>query len=126
MKFDPILEQSRQNHGKFKSSPGDRFGYFFLRYKIFDLVVIADDGALCGWEHVSVSLKHRTPNWAEMCFVKNLFWDETETVVQFHPKKSEYVNCHPYVLHLWRKVGQEHELPPSILVGPKEKEKNGI
>lgn len=119
MKFDPILEQSRQNHGLFKSSNGDRFGHFFLRYKIYDLLVVADDGALTGWEHVSISLKHRTPNWGEMCFIKNLFWDETETVIQFHPKKSEYINCHPYVLHLWRKVGRDHELPPSILVGPK-------
>ena len=26
-----------------------------------------------GWEHVSVSTRKRTPNWREMCFVKDLF-----------------------------------------------------
>lgn len=24
-------------------------------------------------------------------------------VIQIHPAKSEYVNLHPYALHLWRK-----------------------
>jgi hypothetical protein len=65
-----------------------------------------------GWEHVSVSLRNRTPTWEEMSFVKNLFWKDDETVIQFHPKKSEYINRHPYVLHLWRKIGQDYELPP--------------
>lgn len=56
-----------------------------------------------GWEHVSVSLGNRCPTWDEMCFVKNLFWDEEDMVIQFHPAKSEYINLHPYALHLWRK-----------------------
>jgi hypothetical protein len=81
------------------------------------LMVIASDNL--GWEHVSVSLPTRTPNWAEMCFVKNLFWDEEETVVQFHPARSEYVNCHPNCLHLWRPIGRQPKLPPAHLVGPK-------
>ena len=54
-----------------------------------------------------------------MCFVKNLFWGEDETVVQFHPPKSEYVNNHPYCLHLWRNTRTGYKLPPSILVGIK-------
>ena len=32
--------------------------------------VMASDGM--GWEHVSVSLRNRTPNWREMCFIKGL------------------------------------------------------
>lgn len=69
-----------------------------------------------GWEHVSVSTKRRVPNWTEMCFVKALFWEDEEAVLQFHPPKSDYVNNHPHCLHLWRhKDG--HRLPPSILVG---------
>lgn len=71
-----------------------------------------------GWEHVSVSTERRPPNWQEMAWVKDQFWDDEETVLQFHPKKSEYVNCHPYCLHLWRNVGLDHPLPPSILTGP--------
>lgn len=81
------------------------------------LALMAGDGE--GWEHVSVSTKRRTPNWEEMCFVKNLFWDEEETAMQLHPPKSVYVNCHPYCLHLWRPIGRSIPLPPPILVGPK-------
>lgn len=59
------------------------------------------------WEHVSVHIndngRQRLPTWWEMCLIKDVFWDEEETVVQFHPAKSQYVNCHPRVLHLWRR-----------------------
>jgi hypothetical protein len=47
-----------------------------------------------------------------------LFWDEEDRVVQYHPPKSEYVSCHPYTLHLWRRADNEIDHPPSILVGP--------
>lgn len=92
------------------------------------LFVIAADGDEDGWEHVSAHAVYtsasgkktiRTPNWSEMCYLKNCFWDEEETVIQFHPPKSQYINNHPHVLHLWRKKGVEIELPPSILVGVK-------
>lgn len=69
-----------------------------------------------GWEHVSVSYRKRTPTWAEMCKVKDMFWNEDETVVQYHPKKSDYVNIHPYCLHLWRKCGEDFEQPPTSYV----------
>lgn len=56
------------------------------------------------WEHVSIALyKKRLPTWAEMCEVKNIFWDDEEEVVQIHPKKSQYVNI-VEALHLWRPV----------------------
>jgi hypothetical protein len=101
------------------SKTGDRYGIFIVPYKSFKLRIMAVDGKDTGWEHVSVSLKNRTPNWDEMCFIKSLFWDDEETVIQFHPPKSEYVNNHPNCLHLWRHVTNEIELPPSILVGIK-------
>lgn len=73
-----------------------------------------------GWEHVSVSrqgLKY-VPNWEEMCFVKNLFWDEEDCVIQFHPPKSKNVDMAP-VLHLWRKCNEDWETPPENFVGVK-------
>jgi hypothetical protein len=82
-----------------------------------DLCVIASDGL--GWEHVSVSTLVRCPTWEEMCFVKALFWDDDDCVVQFHPPKSEYVNHHPYCLHLWRPTDHVMLMPDWILVGPK-------
>ena len=79
------------------------------------LQIIASDGG--GWEHVSVSLPHRCPSWAEMCEVRALFWDDEDVGVQFHPARSEYVNNHPYCLHLWRPTGHDIQTPPSLLVG---------
>lgn len=83
--------------------------------------VIASDGE--GWEHVSVVItsdgKQRTATWNEMCKIKEMFWSDDETVVQFHPKKTEYVNNHKYCLHLWKQVGVEIQLPNSILIGIK-------
>lgn len=79
------------------------------------LRVIASDGA--GWEHVSVSTERRTPTWSEMHHVKGLFWDPEEVVMQLHPRESNYVNNHPYVLHMWRPQMAEIPLPPTFMVG---------
>lgn len=87
------------------------------------LRIIASDGADMPpaerWEHVSVSLERRIPNWLEMSYVKDLFWSEDECVLQFHPPREEYVNNHPNVLHLW-KPPYPVILPPPILVGVKD------
>lgn len=86
------------------------------------LAVIASDGE--GWEHVSLHAYRnegrqlRTPTWREMCFAKDTFWDGEDEVIQFHPKRSEYVNLHPHTLHLWRPIGVTIPTPPSTLVGP--------
>lgn len=82
------------------------------------LRIIASNGE--GWEHVSVSTQNRCPNWLEMCVAKDLFWAEDQTVIQFHPKASEYVNCHPHCSHLWRPTDFEITLPASYLIGPKQ------
>lgn len=83
--------------------------------------VIATDGQDFEpkWEHVSVSLPERCPTWEEMCYIKDIFWDEEDCVVQFHPPHSAYVNNHQYCLHLWRQVGVEFQLPPTWMVGIK-------
>lgn len=69
-----------------------------------------------GWSHVSISTKNRCPNWTEMCWVKDLFFEPEECVVQFHPPRSKWISNHPYCLHLWKPPYQV-ELPPAILVG---------
>jgi hypothetical protein len=76
---------------------------------------IASDGH--GWEHVSVSLPNRSPTWEEMCAVKALFWDEDDTVMQLHPARDQYVNNHPFCLHLWRPIKHVIPVPPTYLVG---------
>jgi hypothetical protein len=99
-----------------ESTAGANWGFFMVG----QLAVIASDGL--GWDHVSVSRRDRLPTWDEMVKIKNLWFDEEETVVQFHPKKSEYVNCCGKCLHLWRKQGHEYELPTSSMIGPLKKE----
>lgn len=76
---------------------------------------VASDGI--GWEHVSVSVSGRCPTWEEMCYVKSVFWDPEDVVLQYHPRESDYVNNHPYCLHLWRPIGVVIPTPPSIAVG---------
>lgn len=96
------------------------YGAFFIPFRGRDLKIVASAGTIDpseGWEHVSVSLSNRCPNWEEMCFVKDLFWDPEDVVVQFHPRKSEYVNLAKYCLHLWRHPAIEFPLPPRGLVG---------
>lgn len=82
------------------------------------LVVVASDGM--DWEHVSIHARvghaEYTPYWEEMAFIKKLFWDGDEWVLQFHPPADQYVNDHPNVLHLWRPVSVEVPTPPVIMV----------
>jgi hypothetical protein len=103
------------------SDPGNDFGAFRLMGPLGEkLLIIASPGDAdeMPWEHVSVSTKCRCPTWQEMCFVKELFWDDEETVMQLHPPKSQWINNHPYCLHLWRHVAIP--VPPSIAVGYKQ------
>lgn len=69
-----------------------------------------------GWDHVSVGFKNRCCTWHEMCQVKDIFFSEDECVVQYHPPKSDYVNIHPYVLHLWRPQNETMPRPPMYMV----------
>ena len=117
MKFDFDVEQHRVLKGPMRSNYGDPYGAFFIPFKDSGLSVLADNGELSGWEHVSVSTPHRCPTWEEMAFIKSLFWDEEEMVIQYHPPRSQYVNKHPYCLHLWRKLGFDMPLPPKKLLG---------
>lgn len=108
----------------YSTEPGNPFGIFSIPGRHANgrqLRIIACDGEETGWEHVSVSIEDskQTPSWAEMSLVKGLFWDDEETVVQFHPPKSEYVNFHAGCLHLWKQANVAFPIPPSILVGPK-------
>lgn len=60
-----------------------------------------------GWEHLSVSMPSRTPTWDQMCTMKNIFWEDEEECVEYHPPKSQYVNIHEHCLHIWKPVYSE-------------------
>lgn len=116
MKNLTVLDQFRLK-GSFTDHPEGEGDFLFHGPFGKDLRVIASTGE--GWDHVSVSLPNRAPHWKEMAFIKDQFFDAEETVIQYHPPKSEYVNNHPNCLHLWRPQEHAIPLPPSILVGLK-------
>jgi hypothetical protein len=120
LKFSPKVEEYRLRIGEYGSAPGKPYGVFLIPGPCGrPLRVMATDGTDTGWEHASVSTDKHLPNWLEMAWVKDLFWDAEECVVQFHPPHSRYVN-NWRVLHLWRHRTIEFPLPPDILVGIKE------
>lgn len=111
------IEACRIKKGPWRSDSSYGMNGIFLvpykRKKRILRVMVSDQG---GWDHVGVSLPARIPNWKEMCFIKDIFFEEEETVVQFHPPKSQYVNYHSFCLHLWRRHGTVYELPPQLFL----------
>ena len=109
-------DKYRQQHPAYPSLGDETCGYFVvpLPHAQTLRVIASSEGE---WEHVSVSRKDRCPTWDEMCKIKALFWDEEDCVVQYHPPKSDYVNNHPFCLHLFRPTTVEMPRPPSIMVG---------
>jgi hypothetical protein len=112
----PNIEKLRVKSGPLASDESyGKNGAFEIPYASNTLFVIISNE--CGWDHVSVSLKNRCPNWNEMHWIKNLFFDPEETVVQFHPKESQYVNRCKNCLHMFKPQNYEIQLPPRELIG---------
>lgn len=123
-----VPDRHRITSGMVGSDPsyGNNGVFQIPHYRIRGYLIfcIASDGE--GWQHVSVTVcpegkkkANRCPTWEEMCWVKDQFWNKDETVIQYHPPESEYVNNHPFCLHLWKPDNIEIPLPPSIMVGYK-------
>lgn len=115
-----VPEKDRIKTGPFRSDISfGNSGAFEINRGRTKFWVTASDGE--GWEHVSVHAesegKERTPTWSEMCWIKNIFWDESDCVIQYHPAKSEYVNVHKYTLHLWRPLNAVIPIPDKTMVG---------
>lgn len=65
-----------------------------------------------GWEHVLYGHDEieRLPEWPEMVELKEMFWENNDIVIQVHPRRQDYVNDVPNVLHLWKKTGYTPDL----------------
>lgn len=116
-KLPKSIEKYRIKKGIFKScyELDGMNGNFIIPYKRHLLKVIISDRL--GWDHVSVSMQNMIPTWRQMCYIKDVFFEEEETVIQFHPPKSQYINECEFCLHLWRQQGVKYELPPSLMIG---------
>lgn len=97
---------------------GDAEGGFFLvrspLQKSEQLQIIASNGE--GWDHVSVSMQRRIPTWIEMDYIRSLFFEEDEVVMQLHPAREHHINVMEYCLHLWRPQQEAIPLPPKWMV----------
>ena len=83
---------------------GDGFGAAIYRNKAQGLLVLVSLSMMENGEHflhVSVSRKSRLPSWDDLKRVKNAFIGEDREAVHVLPKQSDYINLHPYCLHLW-------------------------
>lgn len=121
-----VIELGRILVGDYGSptKSGPQGAYVVLGPEQAVLKIICADGkdeAAEMFEHVSVSARNRTPTWGEMQWVKEQFWEDHEVCFQVHPSKSQYVNHHPYCLHIWRHRLLPPPLPPSNLIGPRSK-----
>lgn len=78
--------------------------------------VILSDGL--GWRHLSITnaQKNMLPSWNVMCRVKEYFFGDDSWTVQYHPPKDDYIDVHPYVLHLWEPLNEELPKPFSFMV----------
>lgn len=115
------IEQYRKPHPfGFPHKSGDDFGWFIIPSpKGIQLFCMSSGWVDQDWYHVSISTNcNRTPNWSEMCMIKDMFFGDV-TVVQFHPLKKDYVNNAKNCLHLWHYLKGEFPVPQSILVGIK-------
>lgn len=128
MKTTPWLtaEPFRTQPRGYESRYGNDFGTFEIPHSLTNVVlrVLASSAESCrsegfpAWDHVSVSLRNRCPNWPEMEFIKRLFFRDDEAAMQLHVPVSDHRSFHPYCLHIWRPGDQEIPLPPGVMVAP--------
>ena len=105
------IRKDRRFQGKEKGADGGS-GWVTIRGKTI-FVVYSNGG---GWDHVSASMANRCPTWDEMCLIKDVFFREDECCIEYHPQKKDYVNKHPYCLHIWKPQNAELPTPPKIFV----------
>jgi hypothetical protein len=107
----------RVKTGKFASDETAGFnGHFMVPLDGEFWFVRISDGQ--DWKHLSVSnaQKKVLPSWTTMCRIKESFFGDDEWVCQFHPAKEDYVNDHPFVLHLWMPLNEVLPKPPVWMV----------
>ena len=79
------MPQPKQIEGTFDQLDGSR-------------VIVSKDNGL--W-HLSISYPHRLPTYDELKKARYKYLPDVHYATQIFPPESEFVNVHPYVLHLW-------------------------
>lgn len=83
-------------------------------------VIASED--FVGWDHVSAHIisvesgsLNRTPNNEEMQFLRNIFFEDEDVVVEFHPAKKDYINNYSYALHMWKSTDNVFSFPKRVV-----------
>ena len=108
--FEDIRQDKRITVNE-KAADGMR-GWVTLKGQAF--VFVCSNGG--GWDHVSVSGRKRCPSWGEMCEIKDIFFRKNKCCVEYHPAEADYVNVHPFCLHIWKPQKKEMPKPPKLFV----------
>lgn len=85
-----------------------------INYRLYN--VIASNGG--GWDHVSIDPINQghAPTWDVMCVLKDICFNDDETVIEYHPAKENYVNIAENCLHLWKPQNTAIAVPPKLFV----------
>lgn len=59
------------------------------------------------WLHVSCAHADKLPSWADLREVKSVFVGSKRMALSIMPSEAEYVNVHPYCLHLWSPIDHD-------------------
>jgi hypothetical protein len=59
------------------------------------------------WLHVSCAFRTKLPSWVDLREVKTVFVGPKRMAISVQPGEDEYVNIHPYVLHLWSPIDHD-------------------
>lgn len=78
-----------------------------------------------GWDHIAIHVRAwdkarkslaRAPSPSETAWLKDLFFEPQEPVLQFHLARNHPLHAQAFVVHLWRPTIGEITLPPPELV----------
>jgi hypothetical protein len=52
--------------------------------------------------HVSLALPDKLPKWDQIKAIRNYFFPKTVDVMMVLPQERDYINVHPFAMHLWQ------------------------
>lgn len=92
-----------QPGGIWSTEQFDKFGRKYVHNLTFQTVIVSvseeADGQI--WAHLSTSFPSRLPTWGDLRKAKDMFLGEDKRAIQVFVPTSEWVNIHPYCLHLF-------------------------
>ena len=109
-KFPEVLPY---NWELLKTEPEGRFWIVSNVMTVICSILPYSDGK--EWVHLSVARRTRLPTWEELKQVKEVILGD-RWCAQIFPPKAEYVNTHPYCLHLYSPADENYRPMPDFRI----------